>query len=116
MEIEQLLSVIRSRPEQVEFSQVIEVIDACYDFTPVSFQNGALANDAGQNAGSCRLFAFAKLHDLTEQQTLHCFGSYYRDDVLQHPQHDDHQNIRQFMSSGWSGISFQKNPLALKRK
>ena len=114
MTIEQLLSQIQSQPETLAFSNVIAVIDTYYDFTPVGFNNGGLVNLAGQNAGSCRIFGFAKLHNLTQSQTLHCFGEYYRHDVLARPDSDDHHNIRQFMQTGWAGIGFDKMPLVLK--
>ncbi|NNF96141.1 MAG: hypothetical protein HKM94_04340 [Halobacteria archaeon] len=42
-----------------------------------------------------------------ELETLACFGKYYREDVLQHPQGTDHLNIRTFMRHGWSGIQFE---------
>ena len=115
MMIEQLLSQLRARPETVVFQAVIDVIDANYAYTPVEFNNGGLVNPAGQNAGSCRIFGFAKLHKLTQLQTLHCFGEYYRHDVLKHPAGDDHQNIRHFMRSGWPGVSFAGLPLVLKK-
>lgn len=114
MTIEQLLSKIQTQPETVSFSDVVEVIDTYYDFTPVEFKNGSLVNAVGQNSGSCRIFAFAQLHHLTQQQTLNCFGDYYRCDVLQHPGKDDHQNIRNFMQTGWEGVSFGKLPLVSK--
>ncbi|MGB5398240.1 MAG: HopJ type III effector protein [Gammaproteobacteria bacterium] len=114
MTIEQLLAHIQAEPETVAFSGVIEVIDTYYDFTPVEFKNGSLVNAAGQNSGSCRIFAFAKLHNLTQQQTLACFGDYYRYDVLQHPDKDDHQNIRNYMQTGWEGVSFDRLPLVPK--
>ena len=57
------------------------------------------------------IFAFAKLHDLTEQQTLHCFGDYYRVDVLQNRDGDNHQNIRHFMKTGWAAINILGMPL-----
>jgi len=52
------------------------------------------------------LFSFAKLQGLTEEQTLACFGIYYRDDVLKNPDADNHQNIRNFIKTGWAGIEF----------
>ena len=90
------------------------MIDALYDFTPTTFKNGELMNEQGQNNGSCKLFAFAKLHNLNLQQTLNCFGAYYRDDVLKHPEATDHQNIRNFMKYGLAGIKYEGN--ALKEK
>ncbi len=54
------------------------------------------------------------MHDLNEQQTLACFGDYYRIDVLQHPEAQDHQNIRNFIQFGWSGIQFDNQALTEK--
>ena len=99
----------------VSFDETMEVIDAMYDFTPAAFSNGTLNNDAGQNSGSCKLFAFAKLHGLASRQTLACFGDYYRKDVLGNPEGNDHQNIRNFMKTEWAGINFSTDALILKK-
>ena len=107
MDIKTFLDQVKNQPETVTFADTMAVVDTNYQFTPGAFRNGELANAAGQNSGSCKLFSFAKIHGLTEQQTLHCFGDYYRVDVLQHPQANDHQNIRNFMRSGWKGIEFE---------
>ena len=69
----------------------METIEANYDFTPVRFTNGTVVNEAGTNSGSCKLFSFAKLHQLSKEETLACFGDYYRVDVLQHPDADPEQ-------------------------
>jgi hypothetical protein len=106
MELEALLGLLHDTPESVAFNDTIAVVDALYDFTPTSFRNGSLLNEAGKNNGSCKLFSFARLHGLSQQQTLHCFGNYYREDVLKHPDGDDHQNIRNFIRTGWGGIEF----------
>lgn len=106
MTLKKLLSELNATPELLRFDDVIAVIDSNYEFTPTKFANGELVNETGENNGSCKIFAFAKLHGLTEQQTLHCFGDYYRVDVLQNPDGDNHQNIRNFMQKGWDGISF----------
>jgi hypothetical protein len=89
-------------------------IEAAYEFTATSFRNGELYNAAGQNSGSCKLFAFAQLQQLSEAQTLACFGNYYRQDVLANPDGVDHQNIRNFIRSGWAGIKFDAQPLTSK--
>lgn len=102
----ELLARLNNTPEHIEFSEVIALIDAQYEFTPTTFSNGALLNEAGKNSGSCKIFAFALLHGLSAQQTLACFGAYYRADVLQNPHGTDHQNIRNFMQTGWAGIQF----------
>lgn len=90
----------------VTFNETIALIESLYTFTPTRFSNGGLVSEAGQNSGSCKIFSFARLHGLTEPQTLQCFGAYYRDDVLKNPDGTDHQNIRNFMKTGWAGISF----------
>ncbi|MGV8934696.1 MAG: HopJ type III effector protein [Gallionellaceae bacterium] len=114
MELKAFLKKLNTTPEQIAFTDTIAVIDAHYDFTPTAFKNGAINNDQGQNNGSCKLFAFAKLHNLNEQQTLHCFGTYYRDDVLKHPEGTVHQNIRNFIKHGWNGVQYSGLALNLK--
>ena len=106
MSVENLLTKIKQQPERVEFSEVMEVIAQYYQYQPTTFNNDDLVNLAGTNEGSCKVFSFAQLNALTVQQTLACFGTYYRDDVLKNPTGDDHGNIRRFMRSGWQGIHF----------
>lgn len=115
MELNRFLQQLNETPTSIAFNDTIATIDALYDFTPTAFTNGALTNEAGQNNGSCKLFSFALLHKLSPQQTLHCFGDYYRKDVLGNPQATDHQNIRNFMKSGWEGIRFEGDALKAKR-
>ena len=105
---------LNDNPESVAFSDTMTLIDELYNFTPTKFTNGDLINEQGQNSGSCKLFAFAKLNDLSADHTLTCFGTYYRNDVLENPEGDDHQNIRNFMKSGWEGISFEGFALEFK--
>jgi len=112
--MKQFLQTLATAPEGIAFNDTIAVIDAHYDFTPTAFGNGELQNEAGQNNGSCKVFSFAKSHNLTPEQTLYCFGAYYRDDVLKHPLGTDHQNIRNFMKSGWDGVVFQGSALTPK--
>jgi len=113
--MKQFLQALATAPDSIVFSDTVAVIDTNYDFTPTAFKNGELQNEAGQNNGSCKLFSFAKLHNLTQQQTLHCFGAYYRNDVLKNPQGTDHQNIRNFIKYGWDGVVFQGNALMPKQ-
>ncbi len=91
-----LLQQLKNR-ETVEFSDVIQVISDNYHYQPQTFKNGTLVNEAGTNEGSCKIFAFAQLHNLSAQETLNCFGTYYRDDVIKFPQGTDHGNIRNFI-------------------
>jgi len=111
MTLNEFLTQLTQRPEQVEFSDTMAVIEENYQFTPSSFVNGDTVNEAKQNNGSCKIFAFGLLNKLSAEQTLACFGSYYRDDVLKNPQGDDHQNIRNFMISGWDGVKFENSAL-----
>ena len=115
MDINQLLEKLAHSPDQVEFDEVIEAIVEHYDYQPVKFTNGDAVNAAGTNEGSCKIFAFAQLHQLTATQTLACFGRYYREDVLQHPQGTDHANIRNFIQAGWAGIVFSDAALWLRK-
>jgi hypothetical protein len=111
MTLSAFLENLKSNPIKVSFSETIAVIDANYQFAPTAFSNGNQQNKAGENNGSCKIFAFAKLHQLTELQTLACFGSYYFEDVLKNPAGTDHQNIRNFMKFGWDGIHFENEVL-----
>jgi hypothetical protein len=45
---------------------------------------------------------------------LACFGTYYRDDVLANPEGSDHGNIRNFMKTGWAGVSLPEGVLTVK--
>ena len=118
MDINDLKKQLSESPETVEFQDVMTIIEAHYHYTPTRFTNGIgenkVINEAGKNEGSCKLFAFAQLQSLNEDQTLACFGQYYRTDVLQHPDNTDHANIRQFMQTGWSGIQFDLQALSSK--
>ena len=114
MNEQDLLLKLKNQPESVEFSEVMAVIDSHYEFTEGSFTNGSLQNNSGENNGSHKLFAFAKRHDLSQSQTLACFGDYYKVDVLENPNSDNHQNIRNFMNTGWEGIQLPGNSLAPK--
>lgn len=95
----------------LDFENTMQVIADNYSYTPTAFTNGSLKNEVGQNEGSCKIFAFAKLNQLSEEQTLKCFGRFYQD-VLNTPEGDDHGNIRNFMNTGWTGISFEAEALA----
>lgn len=118
MTIDELILKIRAEPASVEFPQVISTINENYNFQSTQFHNGIgadqMTNAAGTNEGSCRIFAFAQLHQLDETETLACFGQFYRD-VLASPLGTDHANIRTFMRHGWAGISFDGNALLPKR-
>ena len=115
MTLNAFIEKLNTQPELVEFTETMAVIESHYDFTPTEFANGNTVNLAGQNNGSCKIFAFALLNQLTVEQTLACFGQYYRDDVLKNPSGNDHGNIRNFMKSGWAGITFEQTALSQKK-
>ena len=111
---ETLIALLRNDPTKVTFQQTLQVIDKEFDFQPTRFCNGAQLNEADQNNGSCKILAFAMLHELSFQETLYLFGEYYRIDVLENPLGNDHQNIRQFIDQGWNGVQFSTPPLTPK--
>jgi hypothetical protein len=111
---ESLIVELSTNAATVSFEQVMQVINDNYVYTATTFTNGGLVNEAGTNEGSCKVIYFCKLNNLSEQQTLACFGRYYREDVLEHPQANDHGNIRNFIKTGWSGIEFNGIALVVK--
>lgn len=112
MTTQDLIQALNQAP--VEFTTVMQVIDENYNFSPTEFKNGDTVNQANTNNGSCKVFAFAKLNNLPEQAALNAFGDYYSVDVLQNPDNDDHQNIRNFIKYGWNGIEFSGEALTAK--
>lgn len=113
--LNQFINYLNSE-NRLAFNETLAIIDQFYHYTPCEFSNGLsqpLVNPAGTNQGSCKVFAFARLNNLDEKQTLKLFGEHYQS-VLQHPEGDDHQNIRRFMLDGWAGIQFKDQPLKAK--
>ncbi|BCG64736.1 MAG: hypothetical protein methR_P2528 [Methyloprofundus sp.] len=105
--------------QSVSFDDTMHIINEHYQYTPTTFSNGlgdnSVTNAAGSNEGSCKIFAFAQLNQLDQQHTLNLFGDFYHQDVLNDPDGNDHQNIRNFMQYGWEGIQFSEtNSLRLK--
>ncbi len=115
-ELTTFLQQLQDAPQRIDFAQTMAIIAQYYEFTPTAFTNGEQHNAAGENNGSCQIFAFGQLHHLSDEQVLNCFGDYYRKDVLENPNASDHQNIRQFMINGWGGIDFQATSQALSAK
>lgn len=114
MTVREFLIQLKNNPDGISFSDTIQLIDTYYHFEPTAFKNGPLSNEPGQNTGSCKVFSFAQHNKLSKKETLACFGSYYRNDVLNNPNGDDHQNIRNFIKTGWEGIEFSKEALYIK--
>ncbi len=105
---------LQNAPETIAFSETIAAIENTYEFTPSVFTNGELKNEETQNQGSCKVFSFAVKQGLTKEETLACFGQYYFKEVLEDPKGTGHQNIRNFMKTGFDGLSFDKETLVEK--
>ena len=111
---EELITLIKSlKDNSLPFKAVLEFIETDYQHQPTAFKNGETYNEATQNQGSARVFAFAQLHNLSKEDTLYLFAEHYQS-VLNTPDGTDHQNIRQFMIHGWPGIVFEGQALVAK--
>jgi len=111
---EQLRGLITGLKENsVTFNDVIDFIQARYWHQPTAFKNGEAYNEATQNQGSAKVFAFARLNNLSAEDTLSLFAEHYLS-VLENPNAADHQNIRQFMAHGWPGVVFEGEALMVK--
>lgn len=99
--------------KKIIFTEVINYIEENYTYTPSAFSNGTQNNAADQNQGSAKVLAFAKLNKLDKNQTLQLFAEHYSA-VLNSPNNEDHQNIRQFMINDWEGVSFENTVLVRK--
>lgn len=114
MTLDNFFTLLDKQAKPVQFSDTMAVIDANYTHTATAFRVGDQDNTADQNQGSCKILAFAQLHNMDKHATLALFGNYYRVDVLKHPNHNDHQNIRNFLAHGWDSVSFTGKALVAK--
>ena len=110
-EINNLLLALKAG--STPFADVIAFIENYYEHQPTAFRNGNTYNESSQNQGSAKVFAFAQLNQLDPVDTLFLFAEHYQS-VLNSPDAADHQNIRQFMANGWSGIAFEGTALVAK--
>ena len=111
---EELVTVLTAlKSNSLKFNDVIKFIETHYNHQPTAFKNGEVYNDAIQNQGSAKVFAFAKTNELSAAQTLYLFAEHYQD-VLANPNGANHQNIRQFIIYGWAGIVFEGVALVVK--
>lgn len=111
---EQLATLIQGlKANTVTFKEVIAFIENHYEHQPTAFRNGDAYNEATQNQGSAKVFAFAQLNNLDAEDTLFLFAEHYQA-VLNTPDGADHQNIRQFMQHGWAGIAMEGTALTAK--
>ena len=114
MTIKEFVTKLKENPKQLIFSETMSVIENNYVFTPTAFKNSDLQNSNAENLGSCKVFSFALKQKLTKEETLACFGQYYFIDVLENPNGTDHQNIRNFMNTGFEGLVFEDETLVEK--
>ena len=114
MTLENFKNKLKNSPKELDFSETIATIEANYNFTPTAFKNGSLANSNSENLGSCKVFSFAIKQGFTKEETLGCFAQYYFNDVLENPNGTDHQNIRNFINTGFEGLVFEKETLTEK--
>ena len=111
MSLNEILQQLKAK--QIVFKDALAYIEAKYNFTPSAFRNGTQNNAATENQGSARILSFAKLQNLSKEDTLVLFAEHY-DSVLATPEATDHQNIRQFMLHGWDGVEFDNTVLQEK--
>ena len=114
MTIPEFKTNLKTTPTAITFKETMQVIEDYYTFNPTAFANGDIINNAGENNGSCKLFAFAMHQEFTKEATLFSFGEYYQN-VLEDKNGTSHQNIRNFMKTGFKGLSFKNKALTLKK-
>jgi hypothetical protein len=111
---QQLSTLLTSlKANALTFKDVLEFIETYYQHQPTAFKNSGTYNEATQNQGSAKVFAFAQLNNLSAEDTLYLFAEHYLS-VLATPDATDHQNIRQFMTYGWPGVVFEGTALVAK--
>lgn len=101
------------KSNSITFKEVVDFIESKYHHQPTAFKNGEVYNEATQNQGSAKVFSFAQLNNLDKEDTLYLFAEHYQS-VVNTPDGQDHQNIRQFMAHGWDGIAFEGQALQAK--
>lgn len=99
--------------QKLPFKEIIAYIDDNFNYTASSFKNGTLRNAENENQGSAKIFSFAKLNNLSVEDTLKLFAEHYQA-VLDDKEGSSHQNIRSFMEFGWEGVEFEKEVLQPK--
>ena len=114
MTITEFKTKLKTTPTAITFKETMQVIEDHYNFNPTAFTNGDIINNAGENNGSCKLFAFAMHQELIKEETLLCFGEHYQS-VLEDKNGTSHQNIRNFMKTGFKDLSFENEALTLKK-
>lgn len=99
--------------QKLTFKEIIAFIDENFEYKASSFKNGMLMNAENENQGSAKILYFAKLNNVSVEDTLKLFAEHYQA-VLDDKEGLSHQNIRNFMQNGWEGVVFEKEILQLK--
>jgi len=102
--LEPFLTRVRGSGD-IQFADTLAEIESHFVYGEKPFSCGDVSSESGKNAGSCKVFSFGKLHNLSKEETLRCFGEHYRE-VLGNPDGSSHGNIRAFMKAGWDGVKF----------
>ncbi len=110
MTLTEFKNKLQKEPTSIDFKETIELIENNYNFTPSAFKNGVLENQSTENQGSCKVFSFAIQEGLSKEETLACFGQYYAE-VVNDPSGTGHQNIRNFIRTGFEGLNFENETL-----
>ena len=113
MTLQNFIQKLKTTPSTITVAETKQVIEDHYNFTPTAFTNGNIKNKAGENNGSCKLFTFAVHQKFTTAATLVCFSEHYKS-VLEDTFGASHQNIRNFMQTGFQGLTFEQDALTLK--
>jgi len=83
------------------------MIDSSYAVKVKKFKNGALQNSEKENQATGKVLSFAKLTNLSEEDTLRLWAEHFVD-TAKDPTGTTHQNIREFMKNGWKGVEFEQ--------
>jgi hypothetical protein len=113
MNLQEFKKKLKANPNEINFAETMQIIEHNYHFSPTAFTNGNIKNQVGENFGSCKIFGFAIHQQLSKKETLACFGEHYQS-VLNDENGTSHQNIRNFMTTGFEGLSFANDFLKIK--
>ena len=65
MSLDAFLEKLKTSPETITFDDTLAIIEKTYVFKETEFLNGDTHNAVGQNNGSCKIFAFGAMNNLT---------------------------------------------------
>lgn len=74
----------------IDFTSFHRIVDTVPAALSIGLGDNVEVNPPGANEGSCKIFALAPLSGLSKEQTLSLFGDFYRANVLQNPDGNNH--------------------------